>query len=252
MSETKSYGISLNFSDRITLFISGALSWRQFKNNDTFYIQQSEIQILNAPKFIKKFTCLFERDHKMHYLVLDKTSYASLYKDNQSLLRSHFLIILTALKYQLSGIFAMFATDFLIDFSTDFLKASTFANFYLSGSCDSQCADLMAKYKSISALFLLYTLGIPIFYFSARYFSSHFYKFKFGPHPMELAWLVFVILVKTMFLNYSFNHAQAESVLNHWKNGTLNQTTIAKIESEFKSKTAAKRATAAASEKATE
>ena len=116
LSETKSYGISLSFSDRISLYISGALSWSQFKNNDPFYIQQSEIQFLN----------------------------------------------------------------------------------------------------------------------------------------IELAWLVFIILAETMFLNYSFNHAQAESVLNHYKNGTLNETTIAKIESEFKNKTAAKRTAAAASEKPAE
>lgn len=66
MSETKSYGISLSFSDRISLYISGALSWSQFKNNDTFYIKQSEIQFLTNARLNKnKFVCFFERDYKI-------------------------------------------------------------------------------------------------------------------------------------------------------------------------------------------
>lgn len=253
MSETKSYGISLSFSDRLSLYISGALSWSQFKNDDPFYIQQSEIQILtNVRLNPNKFICFFERDLKIHHLSLDKKTNSSLYTNNQSFIRSWSAVPTLVFRYQVVPIIALICSIFLIFTFSFFLNFSSFSRYYLSDSCDPQCADLMGKFSMMPALFSFYAFGIPTFYFAVRFILKRSFKFKSSPPILEFFFLTLMILPETILLNDSLSHPAAQVVFNHWRSGTLNQKTITKIKTEFKSKTSAKRTAAAASEKPTE
>ncbi|MBC7752741.1 MAG: hypothetical protein H7Z71_00790 [Moraxellaceae bacterium] len=110
----------------------------------------------------------------------------------------------------------------------------------------------MGKFSFAPALFLLCTFGFPIFYLVTRYFLNRFSKFRCGPPVLEFLGLAMMVLPITIVIHDALSRPVAQVIYNHWRSGSLNQTTIAKIESEFKSKSDAKRTAAAASEKATE
>jgi len=235
MNEIRSYKIELKTRDRINLYQSGALNWNQLFTEEPFYIQQNEIQWLFDIKYNKtQFMCAFERDRKLHNLPLDKDLYSYIVKENELLFQTKTIAPWKIFKYQKSTMIFMFSSIMLASLLPAFIDTSILKSVFLSPTCETQCAGMM----STASFFLLMTIsflaGAPIFYLILRrLFLS---KFKLQP-GRPVAELIALVLLAAAFIpsTYSFySNPIIVRTISHWKSGTLNKETIAKIKSDFK------------------
>lgn len=230
MKET--YQITLSLSDRLTLWQSSALNYKQVFSKDVFNLKKSDIQFLSEIEISRNiFLCCFEKNGLLHSLKLNKDIYHLLFSENKNLLIPKNKALWSLAKPNLLFMFLAIITTIII---MAFFQPSYLERLFASETCYTVCTKVISELVYTLALPQIHFLGVALLYLTFCAIAVKFFKLKLN-RPLFLIFPYLFLSAVLMNFNYKMiNTSPVKKTISHWRNGTLNYEMFAQIKIDAK------------------